>query len=95
MPDGDYVNAHGLEGESGIEQGLAFLHAAAGLAHVDDVGAQHLPRFLEGDPGAGAGLVEEGDYQTPSEGGSLFDVAMEDVLHRGGVVQDGWLFRPG
>ena len=47
VPDDDGIGAHGVEGDRGIDQRLALLHAGLRGVHVDDVGAQPLPGDLE------------------------------------------------
>ena len=89
VADDDDVGVHRLEGEGGVVERLALLDAAAAAGDVDDVGAEYLSRLLEGDAGAGAGLVEQGDDAFAAQRRDLPDVALQHLLHGGGVVQDG------
>ena len=85
----DGINAHGLQREAGVQQRLTLFHAAGSGGHVDHVGTEDLAGLFEGDAGAGARLVEQGDHHLAAQGGHLLDVARQHLAHGGRVVEDG------
>ena len=85
----DDVGVHGLQGEGGVVERLALLCAAAGCGDVDDVGAENLARLLEGDAGAGGGLVEDGEDGLAAQGGDFANLASEHLAHGVGILQGG------
>ena len=76
VPDDDYVDSHRLDGQSGIEQRLALLSTAAARGHVDNISAEDLSCLFEGDTGAGAGFIEQGNDDPSTQGRYLFYVPM-------------------
>ena len=87
MAHDDDVRAHRLKGQGRVVQRLAFRHAAAAHRYVGDVGAQYLARLLEGDAGARARLVEQGDDTLASKSRDFPDVPPQDLLHDIGVLK--------
>ena len=89
MSDDDDVGVHGLHRQRRVVKGLALLDAASCARDVDHVGAQYLARLLEGDPRAGAGLVEEGDNGLAPQGRRLLDIPAQYAHHRVRILQHG------
>ena len=93
MPDDNDIHTHRLEGQSGVQQRLALFHAAAKGGHIDYVSAEHLARLLEGNAGAGAGLVKQRNNDATPQSGDFLYVPPEDFSHGLGAVQHRMNFR--
>ena len=86
--DDDGVGLVGVQGQDGVLQRLALLHARPAGREVHDVGAQALGRELEGRARARRGLVEEVQDGAPAQGRDLLDLAVGDLGERGRPVAD-------
>ena len=71
VPDDEGVDAHGLDRLDRVAQGLALLDRRAGHGQREHVGRQPLGRRLEGEPGAGRLLEEEGGHHLAAQGRHL------------------------
>ena len=84
----DEVGAHGLDGASGVEEGLALGDAGRGDAEVDDVGAESLGGDLEAGAGARGVLEEEVDDRLAAQSGYLLHRPGEYFFERPGGFED-------
>ena len=71
VPDDDGVDAHGLDRLDGVAQALALLDRRRGHREREHVGREALGRGLEGEPGAGRLLEEEGGHHLAAQGRHL------------------------
>ena len=67
----DDVGPHGVEGDRGVDQRLALLHAGIADRHVHHVGAEALAGEFERGLRAGRGLEEQIDQRAAAQGGRL------------------------
>ncbi|MBA7707139.1 hypothetical protein ES703_116004 [subsurface metagenome] len=91
----DGIGAQGLDGADGIDEGFPFLTTATGSTDVNHIGAEALCRLLEGDAGAGAGLIEHSNQGLAPERGHLLDLTPENLLHGIGGFKNQLYLLPG
>ena len=75
------VRMHGVQGNGGVDQGLALGHGRGLDAHIHDIGAKPLARQFKGRLGAGGRLEEQIDQGAPAQLLDLFVVgtALGDI----------------
>ena len=75
----DDVGPHGVEGDRGVDQRLALLHARRGDRHVHHVGAEPLAGEFERGLRARRGLEEQVDQRAPAQRRALLLDLAADV----------------
>ncbi len=88
MAHDDGIHAHGRYRVERIAQALTLDDAARARSDVHDIGAEVFARELERGPRPRARLIEQRHDGFTPQCGQFLDVAMDDVLHLFGRIQD-------